>query len=93
MMEAIHDSGFTPVPEEVRLTLTGTIEARGRGFVLVLDRMKEPKAIVCVTSGPDDPLGAALADHAGKPVAVRGRWQFEGEGRLLVEAVEAAPSG
>ena len=92
MMEAVRDSGFTPVPEEVRLKLTGTIEARGRGFVLVLDQMKEAKTIVCVTSGPDDPVGAALASHAGKSVEIRGRWLFEGEGRLLVEAVEAIPA-
>ena len=93
MMEAVRSSGFTPVPEEVRLIVTGTIEARGRGFVVVLDRMNQPKTIVCVTSGPDDPGGAALADHAGKPVEIRGRWQFEGEGNEVFWIQVASATG
>jgi hypothetical protein len=89
MMKAVKDSGFTPVPEEVRLVVTGRLEAREQRFVLVLDRMQEPMTLTCDATGA---VEVALAGHAGQTVEIRGRWQFEGGGSLRVEVVEAMPA-
>ena len=91
MTQAIHDAGFTPVPEDVRLTVSGTVEARDGRFFLTLDRMKEAREITCVMARPGDALDRKLAASAGRPVEIRGRWLFEGQGRLEVETVEAPP--
>jgi len=89
-MQAIRDAGFTPVPEDVRLTVTGALEAREGRFVLVLDRMKEPRTLTCVGAGPDDALERALWQNAGRWVEIHGRWEFEGQGRVHVETLEGA---
>ena len=91
MMQAVGDAGFTPVPEDVRLTVTGTLEKREGRFVLVLDRMKEPRTLTCIASGPDNVLERALAQNAGRAVEIHGRWQFEGQGRIQVETLENPP--
>jgi len=91
MMKAVRDSGFTPVPGDVRLTLTGRLEAREGRFVLVLDGMKEPKTLTCVAAGPGDATDRALAQNAGRTVLIHGRWLFEGPGGMEVETVEAPP--
>lgn len=87
MMQAVRDAGFKPVPEDVRLTVTGTLEEHEGHFVLVLDRMKEPRTLTCVGPGPGD----ALAHNAGRAVEIRGRWQSEGQGGIQVESVEGLP--
>ena len=87
-MQAIRDAGFTPVPEDVRLTVTGALEAREGRFVLVLERMKEPRTLTCVAARPDDALERALSQNAGRSVEIQGRWQFEGQGRIQVETLE-----
>jgi hypothetical protein len=91
MMQAVRDAGFTPVPEDVRLTVTGTLEEREGRFVLVLDRMKEPRTLTCVAAGSGDTLERALAQNAGRAVEIQGRWQLEGQGRIQVETVESPP--
>src|SRR5439155_1159387 len=48
MLQAIRAAGFTPVPENVRMTLTGVLELRDGGCVLKLDRMKTPMELPCV---------------------------------------------
>ena len=90
MMQAVRDAGFTPVPEDVRLTVTGTLEEREGRFVLVLDRMKEPKTLTCVATGAVEPLERAFGQNAGRRVEMHGRWQFEGQGSIQVETVEGA---
>jgi hypothetical protein len=87
MMQRVRDAGFTPVPEEVRLTLTGRLEKRAGRIVLVLDRMQEPRELTCAVAGPTDRLESALA----RVVEIQGRWQLEGHGRILVETVKDAP--
>jgi len=90
MMQAVRDAGFTPVPEDVRLTVTGTLEEHEGSFILGLDRMKEPRRLTCVAAGSGDTLRRALAQNAGRAVEIQGRWQLEGQGRIQVETVEGA---
>jgi hypothetical protein len=89
MTQAIRDSGFTPVPEDVRLVLAGTLEARDGRFVLVLSGMRTPREVICVpAAGKDgDAATAALADHAGRAAIVSGRWRSEDGGRLEVTSI------
>ncbi|HEV8336015.1 MAG TPA: hypothetical protein VGR67_06355 [Candidatus Polarisedimenticolia bacterium] len=87
----MHDAGFTPVPADVRLTVTGKLEKRNGHVVLVLDRMKEPRALTCSVAGPADELERALAQRPGQAVEIHGHWQVEGHGGILVEAIEDAP--
>jgi hypothetical protein len=79
MTQAIHDSGFTPVPEEVRLAVSGTLEERDGRFVLVLSGMKAPREIPCVPpSGKEgEAIAAALRARAGRAAAIDGRWLFD----------------
>ena len=92
MMKAIRDAGFTPVPDDVSMIVTGTFEMRDGGFVLVLDRMKEPRSLTCLAARPGDALERALAQRPGRAVQIHGRWLSEGQGRLQVESVEDPPA-
>jgi len=87
MMEAVRNSGFTPVPEDVHLTLTGTLRAVQGSFVLALDEMKEPKSVPCAAGGEISAQELAHAATEGRIVEVQGRWLSEDHGRLLVESV------
>ena len=87
MTKAIRDAGFTPVPEEARFVLAGTLEARDGRFVLVLSGMKTPHEVTCVPAA-GEAIAAALREHAGRAVTVAGRWLFEDDGRLEVTSIE-----
>ncbi len=86
MTRAIHDAGFTPVPDDVHLVLAGTLEERAGAFVLVLVGMKAKREVTCVPPpGKDqDTVAQALHGKAGSAVTIDGRWLFDGDGRLEV---------
>lgn len=86
MTKAIKNAGFTPVPEEVRLTLTGRLEARDGRFVLVLSGMRAPREVIGVPpSGPEaEAVAARLQEMAGRDVTVDGRWLFGETARIEV---------
>ena len=92
MTRVIRDAGFTPVPEDVRLTATGRLEARDGRIVLVLDRMKTPREVNCVSASGRDSIATALEEHAGRAVEVRGRWLFGDAGVLEVESIALLPA-
>ncbi|HET8948464.1 MAG TPA: hypothetical protein VFQ07_15905 [Candidatus Polarisedimenticolia bacterium] len=89
MTRAIHDAGFTPVPEDVRLVLTGTLEERQGSFVLVLSGMKAPREVTCVLppGKEGEAVAQALHDRTGRAVTIDGRWLFDGGGRLEVRVI------
>jgi hypothetical protein len=93
MTQAIRDAGFTPVPEDIHFTLTGTLETRGGGAVLVLAGMTAPREVVCVAAPGNDRISSALGAHAGRAVELKGRWRFEGSGTLEVESISPLPAG
>jgi hypothetical protein len=92
MLDAIRDSGFTPVPEEIRLTVTGTLDLRHDRFVLVLDRMKNAKELRLSPGQAGDALKRALSESTPHAVAIQGRWLSEPDTDLLVEKIET-PTG
>jgi len=92
MMRAIRDAGFTPVPEDIRMTLTGTLQSRDGHFVLVLDRMNAPFELPCAAGSPGGPAAPSLGEKAGRTVEVRGRWVANGPATLEVEAISDAPA-
>jgi hypothetical protein len=85
MTQAIRDAGFTPVPEDVRLTVAGRLETPGGSTVLVLTGMTSERSIPCRAGATD------LHGQAGREVVLTGRWLFEGSGALLVESVAPGP--
>ncbi len=94
MLQVIRDAGFTPVPEEVRLVVTGTLSREGESLVLALDGMRSPRDLICITgAGPGAPDAAAAAALVGRRVEAEGRWVAEGGGRLELTAIHAAASG
>ncbi len=90
MTQAIRDAGFTPVPEQVGLTLTGVLESRSGRYVLVLDRMQKSKDVVCVPASGGEASEAALRAGVGRTVQIEGRWRFDGDS-LLVERITIQP--
>lgn len=92
MTAAIHDAGFTPVPEDIRLTMTGAIIRHGERAVLVLAGMKLPREIDCVPAPGRDTTARALDAPPGGDVEVKGRWRFDGAGILEVESVSPVPA-
>jgi len=91
MLQAIRDAGFTPVPENIRITATGRLESRDGRFVLVLDGMKTPRELICIAGRQNGTSEQTLKEKAGHAVEVRGRWAPEGAGALEVEAIGTAP--
>lgn len=87
MMQAIRDAGFTPVPEDVRMIVTGTLESQDGRRVLVLDRMKTPVEVSCVARPQDNATARALTEKAERFVEVRGRWIAGGQGTLEIETI------
>jgi hypothetical protein len=94
MLQVIFDAGFTPVPEEVRLVVTGTLSKKGEGFTLAVDGMKAPLELTCVPgAGPGAPDATELSALAGHRVEAGGRWAAAGAGRLELTAIRAISPG
>ena len=93
MIKAIRDAGFTPVPEEVHLTLSGTLESRDGGVVLVLTGMTTPREMTCAAAPGHDALARELREQSGRKVEITGRWRFDGAGLLEAESMAPVPAG
>ena len=87
MMQAIRDAGFTPVPENIRITATGRLQARDGHFVLALDGMKATKELACLPGGPGGVSETVLRERSGQAVEIRGRFLDKDQGTLEVEAI------
>src|SRR5262249_53622965 len=87
MMQAIRDAGFTPVPDEIHLTITGTLQHRDDRSVLVLSDMTTSREVACVAAPGNDALSRTLAERRERAVEIKGRWRFEGSGLLEVESI------
>jgi hypothetical protein len=87
MMKAIRDAGFTPVPENIHMTLSGTLEAREDGAVLVLTGMTTPREMACTAAPGYEAIPGELKRQSGRKVEIKGRWRFDGAGILEVESV------
>lgn len=87
MTQAIHDAGFTPVPEDVRFTMTGLLETRDGRVVLALEGMTTARDVDCVEPADRGASDPRLAGHAGQRVELKGRWLFPDGGRIEVESI------
>ena len=88
MTQSIRDAGFTPVPEDVRMTVSGILELRAGRIVLVLDGMTVPRDLTCVDAASGAAHAAGLTGHAGQKVEIEGRWLFREDGLLEVESIK-----
>jgi hypothetical protein len=95
MQDTVKESGFTPMPENVGLVVSGKVVRRAEGFALELDRMKSA-LVLPLTGTKDDPDTVAhLERHLGQTVGLEGLWQpppkdETGPGSLAVTAVAEA---
>ena len=92
MQKTIKDAGYTPIPENVDLVVTGKVVRQGAELSIELDKARQA-ATLTVTAARDDPDTAAhLERHIGETVEVEGRWQptppgTTGQGKLAVTAI------
>jgi len=93
MTQAIRDAGFTPVPEDVRFTMTGALESRQGRVVLVLEGMATAREVDCVEPADRGASDSRLAGHAGQRVELKGRWLFPDGGRFEVESIAPLDTG
>jgi hypothetical protein len=84
MLQLTHKSNLKDVPEDIRLTVTGTLEKRGEGLVLVLDRMKTPVDLTLTAHASAPDRGTGLGDHVGELLEVEGYWPPDGKLTLAV---------
>ncbi len=87
MQKQIKEAGFTPVPEQVELTVTGKVVKRDGGYALELDRMASP-AVLPVSAQAGAMLDT-LERKVGRSVELEARWQPDpaGAGKLTVTAL------
>ena len=77
MLQVIKAAGYTPVPEDVRLMVSGTLHKKDDGWVLEVDNLKQPITLILVVDKNDSQTTNAMQQQADKPVVVEGFWQAE----------------
>src|SRR5687768_4262953 len=94
-MQGIHDAGFKAVPEDVRLTVTGTVIVKAGVLSLARDRMNSHVELIWASLPASPDAAPHLARHVGEVVEAEGFWQPNGTGKLAVTAlrVKGEPSG
>jgi hypothetical protein len=95
MLQKVKDAGFKAVPEDVRLTVTGKVEKRGDGLVIVLDQMKSPVELMVVAAKDNPDTAAHLNRHVNETVELEGLWGpappgQSGAGSLAATAIYGA---
>lgn len=95
MQQTIKDAGFTPIPESVELTVTGTVVRQGDRLAVELDKMRAAITLPAVAAKDDPDTVAHLERHVGETVELGGFWQpapagQAGPGRLAVTAIYGA---
>jgi hypothetical protein len=88
MTENIRRAGYTPIPTDIRLTVTGKVEKRGNALVVVLDQMKTPVELTAVPHRSSPETAPHLAHHVGQVMEVEGYWQAKQPKELAVTAVK-----
>lgn len=92
MLRLVRKSNLKAVPDDIRLTVTGTIQRRGDAHVLLLDQMKTPVQLNLVPHSSASDSATRLSDHAGQRVEVSGYWSPGATKALSVTALKL-PAG
>ncbi len=92
MLVTIKEAGFTAVPEQVELVVSGKVAREGDQLVLVLDRLKTPVSLPITAARENPETAAHLARHVGETVDLEGLWQpaptgQTGPGQLAVTLI------
>jgi hypothetical protein len=72
MLRLTRKSNLKAVPDDVRLTVSGSVERRGEALVIVLDQMRTPVELTAVPHASAPAIGVQLAGHSGQRVQVEG---------------------
>jgi len=95
MQQRIKDAGFTPLPENIELTVTGTVVRQGDHLAVELDKMRTATLLPLVAAKDQAETTAHLERHVGDAVELGGSWQppaagQPGLGMLAVTAIYGA---
>ena len=88
MTDTIRRAGYTPILNDVRLTVTGKVEKRGEALILVLDQMKTPVELTAAPHPSTPEAVSALARHAGEVIEVEGYWTSQEARKLALTRVK-----
>ncbi|MBV9868688.1 MAG: hypothetical protein JO316_25305 [Abitibacteriaceae bacterium] len=75
MLQVIKAAGYTPVPKDVRLTVSGTLHKKDDGWILEVDNLKQPMTLILIVDKNDSQTTNAIQQQEDKPVVVEGFWQ------------------
>jgi hypothetical protein len=95
MLKTVKEAGFTPVPEQVEVLLTGRVVRRDGKLAIELDRMRKPLTLL-VAPDPQSADGPPhLERHVDQTVELEGLWhadESDEAGSVVVTAVREAKS-
>jgi hypothetical protein len=75
MQQAIKEAGFTSMPENIDLVVTGRVLRTGGQLAVQLDRMQTPTRLLIAAAKEDPETATHLERHVGQTVRLEGRWQ------------------
>ena len=81
MLRTIKKAGYPPVPEDVRLTVSGTIRRQGDEYVIELDAMKKSVALALILGKDNARIAADLAARGDRMATLEGHWQPPADGQ------------
>ena len=92
MLATIKEAGFTAVPEQVELVVSGKVAREGDRLVLVLDKLKTPVSLPLTAAQENPETAAHLERHLGESVDLEGSWKpapagQTGPGQLAVTLI------
>jgi hypothetical protein len=92
MQRTLKEAGYTPMPENVGLLVTGKVVRQGERLEIALDRMRAPMTLGIVAAKEDPETAVHLERHVGETVELEGLWQpappgQPGPGALAVTAI------
>ncbi|MFN3649508.1 MAG: hypothetical protein ACK47B_07980 [Armatimonadota bacterium] len=75
MWETIRDAGYTPIPEQTELRVTGTLAREADRLVLRLDKMRHPVELPLTAAEGHAELLSQLEKQVGQGVELEGLWK------------------
>ena len=90
MLQTIKKAGYPPVPEDVRLTVSGTIRKRDDGYVIELDKIKKPVTLALILDKDNTRTAPAIEEQVGKVATLEGRWQPAIKGQASIGSLHVA---
>ncbi len=76
MLQTIKSAGYPPVPDDVRLTVSGTVRKRDDRLVIEVDKLKQPVTLTLASAQASaDTVAHLEAKHLDQAVTLEGFWR------------------